>query len=67
MREWLKEKRVAQGMTMEQLSEKLDISESYYSLIESGARQKKMDVIIIGKLSTIFDMPVAEIVNLELQ
>ena len=65
MREWLKEKRAEHGMTMVQLSTKLGISESYYSLIEAGERQKKMDISMLAKLSTIFDMPVAEIVNLE--
>lgn len=65
MRDWLKEKRVEKGMTMAQISEKLEISEPYYCLIEAGERQKKMDIVLVGKLSVIFDIPVTEIINLE--
>jgi len=66
MRDWLKEKRLEKGLTMAQTAEKLEISESYYSYIEAGERQKKMDAFLIGKLSAVLDIPAARIIELEM-
>lgn len=65
MREWLKEKRTERGLTMKQMAAQLEITESYYSLIESGERQKKMDISFAKKLSEILDMPAERIFELE--
>ena len=65
MRDWLKDKRRERGYTMAQMAEKLDITESYYSMIEAGDRQKKMDVILAGKISSILAIPVEKIAELE--
>lgn len=65
MRDWLKEKRTDRGFTMSQMASKLDITESYYSMIEAGERQKKMDVALAAKLSSVFDMPLKQIVEFE--
>ena len=43
MREWLKTIRLKRGLTMLALSSKLDISESYYSMIESGGRRPSVE------------------------
>ena len=65
MREWLRNARLGKGYTMKDIAERLDISESYYSLIENGERQKKMDIILVMKLSTALGIPVKEIVEFE--
>ncbi len=65
MREWLPQARTASGMTQAQVAKQLDISESYYSFIEKGERQKKMDVTLVAKLSSIFKIPIEQIVELE--
>ena len=65
MREWMKEKRTEKGLTMREAAEKLDISEAYYSYIESGERQKNMDITLVAKLSVIFSIPIQQIVELE--
>lgn len=65
MREWMKEKRTEKGLTMRETAEKLDISEAYYSYIESGERQKNMDITLVAKLSVIFSLPIQQIVELE--
>lgn len=65
MRSWLKEKRLAAGLTMKQLGEKLGISESYYCTIESGERQKKMDIVLVSGLSAALGIPVAQIAEWE--
>ena len=65
MRDWLKETRTERGLTMAQMAERLDITESYYSLIESGERQKKMDISFAWKLSQVLSVPVDRIVEME--
>ena len=65
MREWLKNLRIEKKMTMKDAGEKLGISESYYCAIENGERQKKMDMMLAAGISTVFNVPIAEIVRME--
>lgn len=65
MREWLKNLRIEKGLTMRDMSEKLCISESYYSMIESGDRQKKMDLTVVSGIASIFGLPIAQVIELE--
>lgn len=65
MREWLKNARSEKGYTMAQLSEMLDITESYYSLIERGERQKRMDITLVTKLADALGMTIQQIVEAE--
>lgn len=53
MREYLRKLRQNAGLSQKGVSLKLDVSESYYSLIESGERQKKMNVDFLVKLADI--------------
>ena len=64
-RTWLKEARVKAGKTMAEVGDELDISESYYSLIENGKRQNPMDITLVTKLSKIFCLSIQQIVELE--
>ena len=65
MREWLKNLRLERNFTQAQMAEKMDVSESYYAYIESGERQKKMDIVVISKLAGIFGLSIQEIADLE--
>jgi transcriptional regulator with XRE-family HTH domain len=65
MRKWLKDARTAKNMTMKQIAAELGITESYYSLIENGDRQKTMDISLAKKLSEILSIPVEKIVAME--
>lgn len=65
MRDWLIRARTDKGMTMKQMGEALDISESYYSMIEAGERQKRMDLTLVSKLSSVLGIPIADIASLE--
>ena len=65
MREWLREARQERGLTMKQIGEQLDISESYYSMIESGTRQKDMDLTLVSRLSSVLGISVQEITDHE--
>ncbi len=67
MREYLISLRKEKRLTQKKIADKLDISESYYSQIENGERQKRMDITFIDRLSKILDIPVQEIIRLENQ
>lgn len=51
MREWLKTLRKDNNLTAAEMADKLGISESYYSLIENGERQKKMDIVLVTRIA----------------
>ena len=65
MRGWLREHREKEGITQAEMAKKLDISEGYYSYIESGDRQKRMDITLVSKLSAILGIPIQQIVKFE--
>ena len=67
MRVWLKNLRTEKQMTLKELADKLDISESYCCAIETGTRQKSMDLTLIAGLSVVFGVPIAQIVEYELE
>ncbi len=57
MKKW----REDSGLTLSEMAKKLDISESYYSLIERGKRQEKMDLALAAKISAIFGVPLSRV------
>ena len=65
MREYLKKLREKSNLSQLKISQKLDISESYYSLIESGDRHTDMSLSIMQKLSDAFNVPLEYIVDQE--
>lgn len=65
MREWLKVARESRGLTMKTMAENLGISESYYSLIESGERQKRLDFSLVMKLATVLGMSLQTVADNE--
>lgn len=65
MRGYLKRLREAKGLTMQELSEKLGITRQYYQMIESGERQRKMDMLILTGISKALEVPVEQIINEE--
>lgn len=65
MREYLKHLREEKQMSMQEVADKIGISRQYYQLIESGERQKKMDITLVKKISDAFDVPLVEIISEE--
>ena len=65
MREYLKKLREEKGLTMQEVAEKLGISKQYYSLIEGGERQRKMDITLVKSLSEVFGIPLERVANEE--
>ncbi len=65
MRDWMKVARESLGMTSREVSEKVGISEPYYSMIENGLRQKKLDIALASKLSDVFGVSLEYITTRE--
>lgn len=65
MRKWMLEARKNAKLTIREASSKLGISEGYYSLIESGERQKKLDITLAVKLADVFGVSLDFIVQQE--
>lgn len=66
MREYLRERRKSKGLSQKDVAQKLNISESYYCLIENGERQQKINIDILSKLSEIFGVPFDELAAKEI-
>ena len=67
LREYLKKLREEKGMTQQKVAESIGFSQHYYSLIENGERQQKMDVQILNKLAIVFDTSIIKLLELELK
>lgn len=65
MREYLIKLRKGKSLTQQQMADKIGITKQYYSLIEKGKRQKKMDIALILAIASAFDVPVEQIVECE--
>ena len=65
MRDYLRKLRNEKGITQLEVANQLNISESGYSLIESGERQKDMSISMAEKLAAILDVPLTVILENE--
>lgn len=65
MRKYLKDLRKKSGLTQIEIAKKLEISDSSYTMIELGERQKDMSLSFAEKLSKAFDVPVSLIMEEE--
>ena len=65
MRSWMETARKSCGLTMKAAATKIGISESYYSMIERGERQQKLDIALAVKMSGVFGISLEYIVNQE--
>lgn len=67
MRDWMRKRREELNLTAGEVAKWLEITQPYYSMIENGIKQKKMDLVVAEKLSGIFKMPIEDIVKAEMQ
>lgn len=65
LREYLRELRKKADMSQAAVAEKLGISQNYYSTIETGDRQKNIDLSIVVRLAEIFGVSVEWIAEQE--
>lgn len=63
MREWLIKLRGSS--TQGDIAKKLGISQQYYSYIENGERQRKMDIQICEKIAEVFNISVSDVIKYE--
>lgn len=65
MREYLKEMRKGKGLTQKEVASSLGITQQNYCQIESGQRQKKMDIDTAYKIAENFGVSVDKIMEYE--
>ena len=65
MRSWMEKARKCRGLTMKSAATQLGISESYYSMIERGERQQKLDIALAVRISGVFGISLEYIANQE--
>lgn len=53
-REYLKKLRADAGLTTQEVADAFGITKQYYSLIETGASQKRMDITLVRRIATLF-------------
>ena len=58
VREYLKKLRLKKKMTKQAVADFLGISQNYYTYIESGERQKSLDLAYASKLAELFNVSV---------
>lgn len=64
-REYLVDLREKQNESQQDVANALGISRQYYCMIESGVRQKRMDVVLVTALANHFGVSAAEILAFE--
>ena len=62
MRTYLKMLRAKAGLSGTQVADAIGISHQYYSMIEAGERQRRMDVTLVAKLAQLFRVSLDDIV-----
>lgn len=65
VREYLIEAREKAGLTQQDVANRIGISRQYYQMVETGERQKRMDLSLAGGLSAVLNIPIDEIVQRE--
>ena len=65
MRNWLKKLRNEKKLTQQDVANKMEMSLSNYNLIESGERQKDLDLSLVVKLAEILGVSINYIIEEE--
>ena len=65
MRTYLVELREERGLSQQDVSKTLNISSQYYSMIERGERQSKMEITLAVQLSNIFNVTLQRFIDME--
>lgn len=65
MRNWLKKLRNEKKLTQQDVANEMEMSLSNYNLIESGERQKDLDLSLVVKLAEILGVSINYIIEEE--
>ena len=62
VREYLIEAREKAGLTQQDVANRIGISRQYYQMVETGERQKRMDLSLAGGLSVVLNEDFAKMI-----
>ena len=62
MREYLKELRQKKSLSQQAVADKIGVVQNYYTMIETGERQKDMSLSVMEKLSQVFGVTIDYII-----
>ena len=65
MRQYLVSLRNEHGYSQQDVADRLNISRQYYQMIETGERQKKMDISLASSIATLYGISVMDVENFE--
>ena len=65
MRKYLVERRNQLELSQQDVADLIGVSRQYYSFIENGSRQKKMDIDLLSKLADALSIPIADLIEME--
>lgn len=65
VRKWIKELRKEKGMSQQNVADGIGVSQQYYNLIENGERKKELDISLVLKLASVFNVTVEFIIEQE--
>ena len=65
MRQYLVSLRNEHGYSQQDVADKLNISRQYYQMIETGERQKKMDISLASGIATLYGISVMDVEKFE--
>ena len=65
MRQYLVSLRNEHGYSQQDVADKLNISRQYYQMIETGERQKKMDISLASSIATLYGISVMDVEKFE--
>lgn len=66
MRVWLRQLRKDRGLTQKEVAARLGICQSYYGYIETQRRQKKIDLPLLAKIASVFNVPLMALVDADI-
>ena len=67
MRNYLVELRSQKGLSQQDVADKLGITRQYYQMIETGERQKDLDLSLAGGLAVLLGVTIMDIERYEAQ
>lgn len=65
MRQYLVSLRNEHGYSQKDVADRLNISRQYYQMIETGERQKKMDISLASSIATLYGISVMDVEKFE--
>lgn len=65
MRHWLKKIRAERGLSQAEVARALNLTQNYYSMIESGQRMQELPLDIAQKIANLFGITLEQVSRFE--